>query len=216
MSEYDNVPQTPKEKSQIFSDLAQSGSVGEAISNAQTADVTQGTVLKNGTLEDSIKDGFTIGTPEGMIASVAVGYAKSEICSPKQIAEQIENKRTDGIPILQGAVLLTESITSKITGEEVKFDGAMKVTKVIDNIGKPILTGGSSLVADAVYEGGQSVMQISDCMEENKKNEYAQIPKSPADLIPDGGYSRPAPPAEAFPAPERAPIRGIEMPGPGM
>lgn len=218
MSEYDSIPETPKEKNEYFSDLAQSGSVGEAIANAQNADVTQGTILKNGTLEDSIQDGLTLGTPQGMIASVAIGYAKSEICSPKQLAEQIENKRTDGIPVLQAAVLLTEKISSKIAGEEVTFDKTLNATRILDNIVKPIVTGGGSLVADTIYEGGQSVMQISDCMEENnkKKNEYAEIPQTPADMIPDGGYSRAAPPAESFPAPERAPIRGVEMSGPGM
>ncbi|MDU8351410.1 hypothetical protein RYA05_05865 [Pseudomonas syringae pv. actinidiae] len=222
MSEYQVVPPTPKNK--IFSDLAQSDSLGEAIGTVQNQDKAQGLILKSGTIEDSILDGMKLGSPQAMAANVALGATKEAICTPKQIAEQKDAKRTEGIPVFQAAVLGVEAIASKIQGHDVKYEGAMKASRGIDFIAKPLVTGGGSVVADVVYEGGRTAMDISDCMDTNKKNEYAQIPPTPAEtyaMIPDGGYSRPAPEAESFAAPERPTFstgrsKAAEMSGPGM
>lgn len=222
MSEYQSIPPTPKNR--IFSDLAQSGSIGEAVGIAQNQDKAQGLILKSGTIEDSLLDGMKLGSPQAMAANVALGATKEAICTPKQIAEQKEAKRTEGIPVFQAAVLGVEAIASKIQGHDVKYEGAMRASRGIDLIAKPLATGGGSVVADVIYEGGRTAMDISDCMDTNKKNEYAEVPPTPAEtyaMIPDSGYSRPAPPAESFAAPERPALsvgksKDAQMSGPGM
>lgn len=168
MSNYENIPSTP----------AQSNALSDAFSKgvdlaAQSGNDKSGVILKDKNIESAIVDLAMDGNPVGAIAKFGANSLKEEVCSPTQIQGMEDARRTSGIPITQGIVLGVEKISSLVMGRDVELDGTMNAARAVDNIAKPIATGGTSLLADSLYNAGRDVADANDCMKTGKEIEVA-------------------------------------------
>lgn len=158
MSEYDNIPSTP------FSDPV--GFTKNVYKNAN--EPKTGVIFKDPNKENLAMDIIMDGNPLGAVAKFGTTTLKNEACTPAQLQNLEDERRTSGIPVTQGIVLGIEKAASFITGNDVQFDTAMTAASAIDTVAKPIVTGGVSFAADTAYEASRDLNDAANCMSEEK------------------------------------------------
>ena len=161
MSEYDEIPSTPMQNAEK--------AFMNAIDQAEKVPTPErGVIMEDPKKEQFAQDLLMDNNPLGAVAKYATSTAKEAACTPAQIANIEEERRLSGIPVVQGLVMAVEKSASAITGNDVQFDGAMKAARIVDNIGKPLATGGASLAADSLYEASLNVKDAATCMTMDK------------------------------------------------
>lgn len=159
---YDYVPASPHQQAAYEQVWTQQAPIADPIKNKA------GFFLDDAKIENAITD-VVMGNGAIGIANYGIESAKEAVCSPMQIQNFDETRRTTGIPITQGLVAGIEKISSFAMGRDVEMNTTMGVARAIDSIAKPIVTAGGSLLADSIYEAGVDAKDMATCLSEGKE-----------------------------------------------